>query len=295
MTMRIIHGAFALLGKSPDGDSIRFIPDDPSLFEDLYRSHKMTFTKTDGSIQLRLEGIDTPETHYGKEAQPLGDAARDALLTELGYDLSQITVGASGVVTADGGQVVRGAIATTGADANGRPISFVFTIANAPGDDGDDVFITEAHVRASANLKLITDGHAYPGLYTSMWLKLRKVFRQEAVAARAASRGIWPHDASGDFRLMTQEDIGPDGALIMPKLFRRSTDYLSDVAKGVFAGNLSDWLRDKSGGSRPENDLVLLNDGTANAVEVPFSELVQQFNANVSFTPDVCTIAFVEK
>jgi len=31
-------------------------------------------------VQLRLEGIDTPETHYGPHAQPLGDRARDWLL-----------------------------------------------------------------------------------------------------------------------------------------------------------------------------------------------------------------------
>ena len=117
--MRIIHGAFLIQGKSPDGDSIRFVPDDPTLFDDLYRRHRMKFS-ADGSIQLRLEGIDTPETHYGVQAQPYGETARDALLTALGYKVDKIKFGNGGVVSNDGGQSPRGAIATSGADGYWR-------------------------------------------------------------------------------------------------------------------------------------------------------------------------------
>jgi endonuclease YncB( thermonuclease family) len=98
MTMRMIYGSLVILAKSPDGDSIRFLPDNPALFDDLYRRHRMKFSPSDGSIQLRLEGIDTPETHYGSAAQPFGDTARDALLTGLGYDVTQIQFGNAGVV-----------------------------------------------------------------------------------------------------------------------------------------------------------------------------------------------------
>lgn len=167
----------------------------------------------------------------------------------------------------------------------------MFAAGSEPAADGTDLFVTDAHAKSTANYALLAAGHAYPGLYTSMWTKLRGVFRAAAVAARS---GIWTLDASADFRLETQDDIGPDGVLILPKLFRRATDYLKDVDKG-FDGNLSDWINSKSSGSRPENDLVLLNDGTANAVEVPFATLIEQRNANVSLTVDVCTIAFVEK
>ena len=50
-----------------------------------------------GSVQLRLEGIDAPELHYGTTSQPRGATARDALLTWLGVrDLVQETLAVLG-------------------------------------------------------------------------------------------------------------------------------------------------------------------------------------------------------
>ncbi|MBL8685332.1 MAG: thermonuclease family protein [Myxococcales bacterium] len=295
MSMRIIQGTVVIVGKNPDGDSIRFQPDDPSLFDDLYRRHLMKFTRQDGSIQLRLEGIDTPETHYGSNSQPYGAIARDALLELLGYRLGDIQFANSGVVTDDGDQEVRVTIATSGADANGRPISLLYKQNDAPAASGTDLIVTPAHTDASMNLAMLRAGHAYPGLYTSMSLPLRKHFRAAAKAARAAARGLWPTDSTEEFPLRSHADIEPpSGALIMPKLFRRSVDFIKAVMGG-FDGNLSDWLEARSGGSRPENDLVLLNDGTPNALEVPFSSLIGQRNSRVVFSADVCDIAFVEK
>ena len=73
-----------VVGKQPDGDSIRFVPDTPDLLEDLRRGWRVR-RSSDGSVQLRLEGIDAPETHYGALAQPLGARARDALLELCGF------------------------------------------------------------------------------------------------------------------------------------------------------------------------------------------------------------------
>lgn len=300
MSTTFIKGTFFIKGKQPDGDSIRFVADDPSLFEDLYRYHRMRFTRADGSIQLRLEGIDTPETHYGpRHSQPYGNKARDELLKLLGYDLNRLSINhETGAVLDDGGQVVRGAIITEGADANGRPISMVYTEAAAPSrlNDGDKVFIDPAMLKASANYRMVEQGHAYATLYTSLPHKLRVVFRDAARAARNKQLGLWPLDQSGDFVLDSFDDIvGPDATLILPKLFRRGVDYLKAVGDG-FRGNLGDWLDRNSGGGRPENDLVLLGSFSGRAgSEVPLSNLISQRNRHVIFSEDVLDIVFVEK
>ena len=61
---RVISGNFTIVGKEPDGDSVRFIADDPTLFKALHRSYRIKPSK-DGSVQLRFEMVDAPEVHYG--------------------------------------------------------------------------------------------------------------------------------------------------------------------------------------------------------------------------------------
>lgn len=91
-----LHGELTVVGKRPDGDSIRFIPDTPERLDDLQRADRKRISK-DGSVQLRLEGIDTPETHYGEDAQPLGDRARDWLLERAGF--AELVFDEGGTVT----------------------------------------------------------------------------------------------------------------------------------------------------------------------------------------------------
>src|SRR4029077_947449 len=74
-----LRGELVVIGKQPDGDSIRFVPDTPALLAQL--AHRRRARRSGaGSLQLRVEGIDAPETHYNTLAQPLADPARDRLL-----------------------------------------------------------------------------------------------------------------------------------------------------------------------------------------------------------------------
>jgi hypothetical protein len=112
-----------------------------------------------------------------------------------------------------------------------------------------------------------------------------------AAEARITKLGVWNRDATADFSLADQGSIGPDGQLILPKLFRRCTDYLKAVDKG-FIGNLGDWLLASSATpSRDENDRVLLRDTT----EVHLSGLLQQRNLHIAFQADLLDLTFVEK
>ncbi len=78
---------------------------------------------------------------------------------------------------------------------------------------------------------------------------------------------------------------------MLPKLFRRCTDYLKAVDAG-FQGTLPDWLVAASAtGRRPENDLLLVCGET----EVAMSAVVQQVNQRIRFTAGLLDIVFVEK
>ena len=89
----------------------------------------------------------------------------------------------------------------------------------------------------------------------------RGYLRDLAAEARKTGAGVWADDTSAEFALEDQASIGPEGQLILPKLFRRATDYLEAVAGG-FRGNLADWLVVVStSSSRDEDDRVIVCGG----------------------------------
>jgi len=104
---------------------------------------------------------------------------------------------------------------------------------------------------------------------------------------------VWARDSTAQFDLVDQSSISPpDGAVILPKLFRRATDYLKDVATKGFSGNLADWIRSVSAsGTRNENDQVLV----CGSLPVHLADLLEQRNKAVAFLVDPIEITFVEK
>jgi hypothetical protein len=81
--MFLITGSFGITGAQPDGDSIRFTPDDPAQWDLITRPNRVK-RHASGAAQLRLNAIDALETHYGspRTHQPvdLAHAASDQLL-----------------------------------------------------------------------------------------------------------------------------------------------------------------------------------------------------------------------
>ena len=289
---KAIPGQFVVVGKEPDGDSSRFIADDLGLFDELHRAFRIKPSRADNSVQLRFEAVDTPETHYGNLAQPMGDTARDAMLARLGFKNVQFGGSGGGLVTASTPALLRGMVLTKGVDANGRPISYVLTEKDAKGiQPGEWNFVGSRTLRKTVNWFLLEKGFAYYTVYTSTPKSHRDILRPAAQAARQNRLGIWSTDDTADFVLKDQSSIGPEGNLILPKLFRRCSDYLKAVAKG-FDGELTDWLRANASGARAENDLVLI-EGTQGPV--PFSTLIDQRNSHISLEADTLNMTFVEK
>jgi Staphylococcal nuclease homologue len=243
-------------------------------------------------VQLRFEGVDAPELHYGTAAQLLGVEARDHLLSGMGFRDIQYA-GSSSVRVEDATPAhISGVILSKAADVHGRPISYA--MLEGQGSylrDGEWIRVDQALLEKTLNFRLLREGVAYYLAYTSLPFEHRQHLRQVATAARDAERGVWKLDMTSDFLLESQESIGPDGQLIFPKLFRRCTDYLKAVKEG-FRGNLQDWLIATSQQvSRDENDRIIVS----NHVEVNLSDLLDQRNRHIVFQADLLDIVFVEK
>jgi endonuclease YncB( thermonuclease family) len=272
-----LRGELVVVGKSPDGDSIRFRPRQPELIRGLVNGERAR-ASSDGTFQLRLDGIDTPETHYDALAQPLGEAARDELLAWVGFtDVRWV----SDEVSASTPASIPAAIQTGLVDVNGRPVAFLLVGGDLP-EDGVDA---EVDLDATANAALLRSGAAYGTFYASTAPELRDAMRALAREARTAALGVWPQDASRDFALSSQASIGPEGSLVLPKLFRRCTDYLRSRRSRE---TLPEWMARMG----PQQDDEVAVGGSA---PVRFATLISQAGDRISLDADPLDLVFSEK
>jgi endonuclease YncB( thermonuclease family) len=285
----LIRGTFVIVGKQPDGDSVRFIADDTALFGQLKNNSRIRLSK-DNSVQLRFEAIDAPELHYLGQAQPLGSESRDELLKLMGFKDPQFKQGGATVISASV-QTVRGAILSNAAEGNGRPISYVLLEKDAKGfTDGTRVKVTDAILQKTLNAKQLDNGMAYLTVYSSTPVTHRSFLRGLAQKARAFKLGVWARDASANFKLVSKDSVGERGALILPKLFRRAISYLNAKAKNPSLGSIKDWMVFTQTTGVPEDDLVKTNLQT-----VRLSSLLNVAGNQVKFGVDTTELVFVEK
>jgi endonuclease YncB( thermonuclease family) len=215
---------------SPDGDSIRFAADDPDLINNLPGSLPDAHPRP--STQLRLEGIDALETHYAARHQPTqwARAARDRLLDFVGiqnvrWDASQATV-----ISADDG--TRGWILSREKEKYGRPVAFLF--AGDPAEqDGSQIVLKPDLLRRSFNHTALAEGLAYPTYYEGLFSDLRNELTSVVKIARANNLGLWPVDRSTTGFDATDLAVIIDEVAILPKLFRRLSDYMATEGTAV--------------------------------------------------------------
>jgi len=284
----VIRGTVVLLGKRPDGDSVRFRPAAPGRLARLAGFDRERTLSEDGTAQLRLEGIDAPERAYAGEAQPRALPARDALLRALGF--TRVRTNAEGEVTAATPRTRPATIVARAHDPNGRPIAYLLGADDDPPEDGTTLpAVPAALLRRSRNAALLEAGLAYLTVYRSTPAANRRTLRAIAARARARDAGVWAADRTASFPLRRQADIGPQGALVLPKLFRRATDYLRDRAEG-FRGTLPQWLRTAGPEPGAEDDEVLLG-----RRRTRLSALVRQRGDRIIVTADLLDLVFVEE
>lgn len=217
-------------GPEPDGDTIKFKPDNRALVESLPRPNRPPGFNRDGITTLRFEGIDTLETHFSVEGQTLEQrldlalAARDAMLAKAGFGQVTFFPGSFKVQAVEN-HPIRGYILSNGLDTFGRVIAFLYT-GDHPSLDGSRTFVLPQDLDASLNAYLLETGHAYGAFYASLPQDLRAHLKAKVQAARAAGAGLWPQDTARPGAPAQIADITGLQALVMwPKLFRRLASF----------------------------------------------------------------------
>lgn len=208
MPFTLLKGTFKPSAGFPDGDSVRFAPDDPSpLFALPRRGRSPRVNQNNGTVQLRYEGIDALE----KDAKE--PFASDA--TSKNLEL----IGVSGPSGESNGYVLANQIGP-----NGRPICFVFA-GDPQENDGASVFLDVDRMKQSVNFRLIEAGVVYPLFYDTLFGDLRTAFTAETVAARSSGLGVWPHDRTSAGVTWGGASSLPGLPPIFPKLWRRLEKY----------------------------------------------------------------------
>jgi endonuclease YncB( thermonuclease family) len=281
--MLCLAGTFHVLGAEPDGDSIRFRPDDPADWAKVPGPNAVR-RNASGAAQLRLDAVDALETHYtppggSTEHQPLelAHAAAADLLDWLGF---RDVVRDGETVTSVQADDRRGFILTGGADRYGRCVALAGR-ADAPATSGDQVFVDVPLLRATANHRLIASGLAYPTFYTRLFLDLRTDLSGQAQAARAARAGVFADDRTQSGVTVESLATLTDSAVILPKLFRRLAEYLqlndgdpSLAGFNEFLAHQDDRLWIIPTGQKTGFDTVVAVDGQTVKLARPPEELV---------------------
>ena len=226
--MLCLAGTFHVVGAAPDGDSIRFRPDDPDDWAKVPGPNAVR-RNVSGAAQLRLDAVDALETHYtppggSTEHQPLelAHAAAADLLDWLGFrDVERDGETVTSVQADDR----RGFILTRGADLYGRCVALAGR-ADAPATSGEEIFVDVPLLHETANHRLVASGLAYPTFYTRLYLDLRNDLTVQAQAARAARAGVFADDRTQSGVTVESLATVTDSAVILPKLFRRLAEYL---------------------------------------------------------------------
>jgi endonuclease YncB( thermonuclease family) len=283
---RVIFGEFVIIGKQPDGDSVRFKADNPSLLAKLKNASRLK-ASSDRTVQLRFEGIDAPELHYGGTLQPMGRESRDRLLQWIGFRnvrYSNLTVSGSSP------ERVRGTILSAMVERNGRPVAYVLGNAEATGlQDGSSIAVDDTRLRLTMNALSLEKGMSYFTVYNSMPAAQIKSFQQLTEKARNAKLGVWAKDKTNEFTLENAGSINESGQLILPKLFRRATDYLSAKRKNKTTASFKQWLIDSRDTASPQDGL-LLERGSKKRL----SDLIEETGTQVRFKANTLELVFNE-
>lgn len=277
MTLTLIAGHYKILKASPDGDSIRFYPNDLQVLKATTQKARPNYA---GGVQLRLDGIDALETHYqpkfsslGKLHQPLPLAhqAANELLNFLGFD--RVERSKSEIVTAAVPEEIPGFILTKFADTYGRCIAFAFAGA-LPQPDGSELYLDKALLKKSVNYHLLKKGLVYPTFYSKLYPDLRSEMTLAVQEARRAKQGLWSKDVTTSGFVLQELETLLDEVVIMPKLFRRLVSYLAVNDGSLSLAGFKDYLDSTS------DRVIILPDGHITGFDYAVEVNGQQLKLN---------------
>lgn len=276
----------------PDGDTIRFIPDNPFELLDASKFEKGGFNGpdiTEFGISVRFEAIDALETHYANSHQniELGNAAKVKMMELLGFCKVECNDQKNpNVVTIAEKNPVEGFVISNGIDGNGRLIGFVFSGKTCDVDaslakaqkksvpklpSGQNVVyglpgapvveLTISIAEKSVNLQLIRAGLVYATLYTSLPLPIGRAVAEAVRKTRTAGgkEMLWAHENVNTVKAFTWDKTieGLESTVMFPKLYRRLVAFAESHRQAEKKLLFMKWLTDKKS-AKDRNDRMLL-------------------------------------
>ncbi|KAF0637823.1 hypothetical protein NXS19_004575 [Fusarium pseudograminearum] len=237
---KLLHGKFIIANPmQPDGDTIRFKPDNVGFAKELRGSRPIN----DRGVNVRLEAVDALEKNQELKG---ATAARDELLCMLGFKDARFSGDPPFIVSSDN-QEVSGHVLSNGFDTNGRLIGFVYKgDGSVHGSDGSLVSLDESLVDESVNTALLCGGYVFPAFYDTLPENLRAHLATKSKAARMANNGVWPRSKGfpGDPLILETPILASlREAVLWPKLFRRLEEYLKSDGHKTLDG-FEDWLQE---------------------------------------------------
>jgi hypothetical protein len=220
----------------PDGDTIRFVPDNPFDLMDSKKFQRYGFRGPDVDefgINIRFEGIDALETHYMVSGDSTADRHQNLALAQAARTMLLELLGFTNIVFGEGDQAnkivsvsnnpARGFVLANGIDGNGRLLGFVYggptgnvsaelaelEERGKPKSEAGPVvlglptplpfFLTPDVMKLSINWRLIDAGLAYAELYTSLPLALLRVLaaRVRELRRNPVANTIWSQETLG--------------------------------------------------------------------------------------------------
>lgn len=253
MPYRVIAGEFHIRypdiprqGPEPDGDTIKFNPDNPALVESLHRDGgRGPDFNGRGMVNIRFEGVDTLETHFSASHQELDGAngARDFTLSAAGFQNVTFFDDLPNKVESADTDFKRGYVLANGIDPHGRVIAFVYPGEPPPATpSGSSVMLMPPEANQSINGQLLSAGLSYAAFYTSLPIDLMQGLAELVAGARQAGAGFWPREkATGENPAVLNGLADAETIVIWPKVFRRLVSYFGEGHVGL--DDFENWLR----------------------------------------------------
>ena len=247
----VIHGQYRIhradnprQGPQPDGDTIRFEPNNLQLLYALPRFSGRAPDIRSNGINVRYECIDALETHFegAHQNEALGLAARDQNLALIGYTGVTFFDDNPNIVSSVDVDPLPGYVIANGIESNGRLLGLTY-VGTPPANDGERIFVDEAMLNQSVNAKLVQAGLAYVEPYDTMPIALINRMRAIIASARSAGLGIFAAESVAVGRSATIASLDDAQGLVMwPKLFRRLVAYFQEGKVGL--SEFDSWIRE---------------------------------------------------
>lgn len=284
MPFLVMKGTFRVAGTEPDGDTVQFILDDPSVIG-AFRGRKPEINSS-GRIKVRFEGIDALETHFNakglgevQQPNPWADQATDRMLQLSGTTNIVWPDRKKAVRKATGGRGYILARPDKGVDKNKRVVGLVFSGTTA-WSDGTQVRLDASGLGTSVNLTLAAEGLAYPIYYETLYYDLRDEFTRVVRQARSGNKGVWASDKSAGVQVTQAADVTVRNP-VWPKLFRRITEYMGSQGGGANFSGFKNWLEAsgervwiQSRGQSTSIDEIVTVNGSTIGINVDLTDII---------------------